>query len=411
VRALPLSLLLLGALPAFAQPTPVTGEILISVSGETSRLRPGVAADRRGRFIVVWREISGQDGGIAGRWVNTAGRPEGEGFLIEALDEGRHTGDPRVVCRSDGAVLAAWGESAFLRPGCARARLLVDGEDSEAFDLGDCAAENGRAPNVALAGLPDGRFTAVWEEGAIMTAAATDVVVRSFAAPGVPFAEKARVDGEEGTAADGVQTAPAVAQDAAGRAVALWYDQSTAVLFARRFDASGRPLGGPFRVTGNGNGFPLETAVAAAPDGRFVAVWSAFDGNATRIFAQRFDRAGRKRGASIQVSPPGSPSHRHREPDVDVDDDGNFVVVWDADRVDSAGTGVLGRLYDWDGKPQGPVFRINLTGGGSQGHPAAAFAPGSAGGRFLVVWDSQRDVDARGKIVGRLYAALPTVVP
>jgi hypothetical protein len=398
---------------------PVTGEILISVSGSTSRLRPGIAADRRGGFVVVWREIGGQDGGISGRRVSAVGVPLGQGFVVEPPDDGRHTTDPRVVCQADGGIFVAWGEAAFLRPGCVQGRLLGAGgeEDLPAFDLGACTTEtneNGRAPRVALAGRPDGRFTAAWEEGAAMSAAGTDVVVRSFAASGEPFAAALRVDGE-GAGAQGFQTAPAVAQDAAGRTVVLWSDERTGAVFGRRFNAEGRPLAARFPVAGGGTGgFPLETAVASTPGGRFVAVWSAFDGTATRILAQRFDAAGRKRGAPIPVSSiaaPASPAQRHREPDVAMDEAGNFAVVWDADRIDSGGTGVLARLYDRDGAPLGQAFRVNATGRGSQGHPAVAFAQAGKGKSFLVVWDSQRDAGALGSIVGRLYSTAQPVVP
>jgi hypothetical protein len=86
---------------------------------------------------------------------------------------------------------------------------------------------------------------------------------------------------------------------------------------------------------------------------------------------------------------------------------GNFVVVWAADGVDGGGTGVLGRLFDRDGVPQGEPFRINVTAPGSQGHPAVAFGRND---RFLVVWDSQKDANARGSIVGRLYIVRRPVV-
>jgi hypothetical protein len=408
MRILPL-LLFLSASVSSAQPMPVTGEILISVSDASSRLRPGVAADPAGGFAVVWREIEGQDGGISGRRLSAAGVPLGTGFVIEPRDDGRHTTDPKAVCRADGTLVAAWGEAAYLRPGCAKARLLAGtgGEDGDVFDLGACANENGRAPKVALAGLPDGRFSAAWEEGVTMTAAGTDVVVRSFGGPGEPLAEARRVDGGEETAEDGFQTAPAVALDAAGRSVALWYDGNLAELLGRRFDAAGQPLGEPFRID-SGTGFPVETAIAAAPGGRFVAAWSSYENGGTRIVAQIFDAAGRKQGAQVAVSPPDSPSRRHRNPAVALDADGGFVVVWDADRVDAGGTGVLGRLFDRRGKPQGAAFRINTTGPRSQGHPAVAF---TRSGRFLVAWDSQKDVSGRGSIVGRLYTTTKAVLP
>src|SRR4051812_44790605 len=124
MRILPL-FLFLSASVSSAQPVAVTGEILISVSDAASRLRPGVAADPAGGFAVVWREIEGQDGGISGRRLSAAGVPLGSGFVIEPRDDGRHTTDPKVACRADGGLVAAWGEAAYLRPGCAKARLLA----------------------------------------------------------------------------------------------------------------------------------------------------------------------------------------------------------------------------------------------------------------------------------------------
>jgi hypothetical protein len=403
------------------QPLPLSGEILISVSDTSSRLRPDVAADRAGRFMVVWREITGQDGGIAGRRLGVSGVPSSPGFAIEPQGDGLHTTDPRIVARTGGGFLVAWGEAAFLRPGCARARAFAaDGQDltaGDAFDLGPCATENGRAPNVALAGLPDGRFTAAWETGQAMSSNGFDIVVRPFASADEPLSDPLRVDEPvDGGGRISDQTAPALALDADGRAFALWHENSSAALIGRGFDTAGQPLGAPFRID-SGPGFPVQAAVASSLSGRFVAVWSAFTDQGTRIFAQLFDSVGRKHGRPVPVSPPDALSHSPRDPrdprdpDVAMDATGNFVVVWSADRVDGAGTGVLGRLFDRDGISQGEPFRINVTGPGSQGHPAVAFSRNDRNDRFLVVWDSQKDANARGSIVARLYFLFRPVVP
>jgi hypothetical protein len=426
MRIPPLLLLpgLLGALsPAAAlaqslQPVPLSGEILISVPDVSSRLRPDVAADRSGRFVVVWREIAGQDGGVAGRRLSASGVPSSPGFLVEPPGDNLHTTDPRVVTRAGGGFLVAWGEAAFLQPGCARARAFVpDGNDlaaGDVFDLGPCATENGRAPNVALAGLPDGRFTAAWETGHAMSSDGFDVVVRPFTSADEPLSDPLRVDEPlDGSGRISDQTAPALALDAGGRALSIWHENSIASLVGRCFNAAGQPLGASLRVD-SGPGFPVQAAVASSLSGRFVAVWSTFAGQETRIVAQLFDAMGRKQGGPVPVSLSGSPSHGPRDPrdprdpDVAMDATGNFVVVWAAEGLDGAGTGVLGRLFDRDGIPQGEPFRINVTGPGSQGHPAVVFGRND---RFLVVWDSQKDANARGSIVGRLYILLRPVVP
>jgi hypothetical protein len=402
---------LLSATPALPQPLPVTGEILISVSDETSRLRPDVAADRAGRFVVVWREIAEQDGGIAGRRVSSEGMPEGPGFVVAPREERLHTTSPRVVCRADGGFLAAWGEAAFPRQGCARTRLFdARTEAGEVFNLGLCASAPGRAPAVGLGGLRDGRVTAAWETGQASAPAALDVLVRPLSAPGEAPLEAVRVDvGDDGRGEDGSETAPAVAVDGLGRAFVVWVQADAGALFGRRFDAAGQPMGVPFRVDA-GIGIPLETAVAPVPGGRFVAVWSAYLGGGDRfaILAQRFDASGRKQGPLLVVSSASSPVREHHDPDVATDAAGNLLVVWGATRVDGSGTGVLGRFFDRKGEPLGEPFRINRTARGSQGHPAVA---STRAGRFLVVWDSQKSAAGRGSIVGRLYETPRPVVP
>jgi hypothetical protein len=398
----------LSAAPALPQAVPVTGEILISVSDQTSRLRPDVAADRAGRFVVVWREIEEQDGGIAGRRVSAGGVPEGPGFVVAPREERLNTTNPRVVCRADGGFLAAWGEAAFPRQGCARARLFeAQTEAGDAFDLGPCASAPGRAPVVSLGGLRDGRVTAAWESGQASAPAAIDVLVRPLSALDEAPGEAVRVDAGRGE--DGSETAPAVAVDGLGRAFVVWAQADAGALFGRLFDAAGQPLGAPFRVDA-GIGIPLEAAVAAAPGGRFVAVWSAYLGGGDRfaILAQRFDASGRKQGPLLVVSPASSPAREHHDPDVATDAAGNFLVVWGATRVDGFGTGVLGRFFTRKGEPLGEPFRINRTLRGSQGHPAVA---STRAGRFLVVWDSQRNAAGRGSIVGRLYETPRPVVP
>jgi hypothetical protein len=428
MRTASLLLLLLLAARALAQPAPVlqlqplSEEILISVSDVASRLRPAVAADRAGRFVVAWREIEGQDGGIAGRRLSTTGFPASPGFVVAPRETGLHTSDPRIVARSDGGFLVAWGEAAFLRPGCARARSFSAGPGDtaepagEVFALGDCTMENGRAPEVALAGLPDGRFLAAWESGQAMAPPPTGgftVLVRQVAATGVPLAEAlGAAEPKEGGPAAGEQIAPAVTVHADGGAFVLWLDRLRAALLGRRFAAGGQPLGPSFRV--DTAGFPVQAAVATSLSGRSVVAWSAFTGQEMRIVAQLFDAGGRKHGEPIPVSLPASSSasprdpRDPRDPDVALDAAGNFIVVWDADQADGAGRGVLGRLFDSAGVPQGPPFQINLTRPGSQGHPAVAFGRDD---HFLVVWESQKNADARGSIVGRLYLVLRTVVP
>lgn len=97
------------------------------------------------------------------------------------------------------------------------------------------------------------------------------------------------------------------------------------VVFARVYGAGGG-LKGPAFVVTDEVAIGQEQAVAAGPGGSFVVVWTADDGDQTGIFAQRFNRRGKKVGDRIQVN--RTTEGYQDSPAVDVDHDGSFVVAW-----------------------------------------------------------------------------------
>ena len=90
--------------------------------------------------------------------------------------------------------------------------------------------------------------------------------------------------------------------------------------------------------------------LAALPSGGFVAAWESwgYAGNVTSaVLAQRFDNDGDKVGLDFQVSPP---SWEMRRPSLAAFADGSFIVVWDNFYHDGSGYGVFAQRFDKDGK-------------------------------------------------------------
>ena len=67
-------------------------------------------------------------------------------------------------------------------------------------------------------------------------------------------------------------------------------------------------------------------AVALAPNGNFVVVWTGLDANANGVFARLYDTNGVALSGEIQVNTTTANNQQHAS--VAVDADGNFVVVW-----------------------------------------------------------------------------------
>ena len=128
---------------------------------------------------------------------------------------------------------------------------------------------------------------------------------------------------------DQYQTATAMDDD--GDFVVVWtsdeQDGSSHGVFAQRFASSGLRRGAEFQVNTRTGLFQYRPSAAMDSDGDFVVAWSSFgDGGNVGVFAQRFASTGAKLGAEFQVNT-YTPDFQSFS-SVAMDDDGDFVVVW-----------------------------------------------------------------------------------
>jgi hypothetical protein len=137
------------------------------------------------------------------------------------------------------------------------------------------------------------------------------------------------------TSLNGGQITPAVATDAAGNYVMVWVNKTSPApytaedIFARRYAADGTPLGAEFLVNTYTDYEQMNPAVAMDADGDFVVVWQTndFEGTGLEIRGQRYDPAGAPVGGEFQVNT--TTLYDQTRPDVTMDADGDFVVVWE----------------------------------------------------------------------------------
>lgn len=198
------------------------------------------------------------------------------------------------------------------------------------------------------------------------------------------------------------QRRPSVAAAAGGDFVVVWsddYDDDGYGVFARRFDATGTPLGGDVQVNVHTADDQDDAAVAMAPDGDFVVVWnSSFQVDEGDVFARRHDASGTPQGGEIQVNQ--FTTGQQRRPAVGVDASGGFVVVWQSEQ-DGSDYGVFARRFDPSGAPLAGEMQVNTYTTFSQGYPAVAVDPSGA---FVVVWESPQDGSGSG-VVARSFDA------
>ncbi|MEZ0369930.1 MAG: hypothetical protein ACAI44_12660, partial [Candidatus Sericytochromatia bacterium] len=181
---------------------------------------------------------------------------------------------------------------------------------------------------------------------------------------------------------------PGIAMDSTGDFVVVWQssdqDGSDYGIYAQRYSASGKPHGNEFRVNDNTNAKQHQAAVAMDDDGDFVVTWTS--DNQDSIFAKRFDSRGRALAGEFRVNTfSGLP---HRNPDVALDHDGDFVITWQSYGQDGHHYGIFAQRYNNRGQALGSDFPVNTSTTGSQSHPAIAM---DRDGDFVINWTGRVD--------------------
>ncbi|GAB4419154.1 MAG: hypothetical protein Fur0044_15430 [Anaerolineae bacterium] len=324
------------------------GPNLVNTFTTNDQSRPSVAMDTDGDFVVVW-DSYGQDGGVTGVYgqrYNTAGVPQGSEFRAN-----NHT----------------TGNQDF-------AKVALDA---------------------------DGDFVVAWESY-LQDGSGDGVYARRYNAAGVAQGNEFRVN----TTTTSDQAKPSLALDAAGNFVVVWQssgqDGSNAGIYGQRYTAAGVAQGSEFRVnttTANGQIFP---SVAMDSDGDFVVVWQSFeqDGSGYGVYVQRYNAAGAPQGAEFRANTYTSGSQRN--PSVAMDADGDFVVVWQSFGQDGDEYGVYGQAFRASGAPLGSEFQVNTYTTEAQLLPQVAM---DADGDFVVVWQSYGQDGSQEGVYARRYTA------
>jgi hypothetical protein len=333
------------AAPSRAQ-VPAGSELGVNTYTTGHQLQPAVAAAANGDFIVVWSDY-GQDGGngVFAQRYDAAGARRGGEFRVNTYttgsqDRAKVASDPR------GNVVVVWSS------------LGQDGSSGGVF-----------AQRLDAAGAPRGG--------------------------------EFRVNGYT----TGNQQWPAVATDAAGNFVVAWSGPDSGGyldVFAQRYDASGAPLGAEFRVNTYSTSIQFLPSVSVAAGGDFVVAWHSLqqDLSGNGVYAQRYDATGAPRGGEFRVNT-HTTNHQSRAV-VAMDAGGGFVAAWDSNYQDGDRAGVFAQRYDAAGAPQGTEFRVNTYTTETQSVPRLV---GEASGRFLLVWNSNGQDGSASGVYAQRYAA------
>lgn len=310
---------------------------------------PRVARTPTGIFVVVWSTAPYQLGeSIEARRFGGDGTPAGDAFSVDASTS-TYLVRPDVAVDSTGAFVIVWEErlspnaDSFIRG----RRYRADGTPIAApFSVGSLPGGHDGSPAIEIA--PDGGFVIAWEGwGPEPADFSLDIQAQRFGPDGSSRGPQFTVN----TYTTYPQFAPSLAISGDGRFIVAWHglgstgtDTDHLSIHARRFAANGAPDGGAFQVNTHTTGPQISVDVAAEADGDFVVSWSSYtssgsDDDGLSVQGRRFWEDGRADGDDLQFNLVTGSAQRFSR--LATSPSGDFVAVWESFRSDGSDFGSL----------------------------------------------------------------------
>ncbi len=401
---------ILVSVGAASAQTPAGGEFLVNTYTTGNQFIVRSAMEPDGDFVVAWTsEPDGSGYGSFGQRFAASGVPRGGEFQINTYTTGSQD-HPEIAVGSRGDFVVVWTSvqgSAMSTP--ARRYDAAGGAIGAEFLVTNATGYQG-LPRVGRAA--DGRFVVVWTSG-VVDGNNAGVAARRFDASGNPIGSEFAVN----TYTTNGQSDGDLDVEANGNFVAVWSDSngrdgSGNAIFGQRYDASDNRLGSEFLVNSYTTGDQVHPTVSVSPAGGFVVAWSSRpgDGSGYGVFSRRFDAAGSPVGADFVVNT-YTTGDQYAGPvvgQVAHDARGNFVVTWTSEGQDGDLYGVFAQRFSASGARRGAEFRVNTYTTDDQLRPSVA---SDAVGNFVVDWESRgQDGSSFGVIAQRFGGLLPATL-
>ena len=233
-----------------------------------------------------------------------------------------------------------------------------------------------------------------------------DIYIQLFDRNGTRAGTNRRVNDDTGTQE---QLKPSMMKDQSGKFVVVWQDYRAngypfnGDIYGQRFLADGTPQVANFKFNDD---FGTETQgwqdIDCDDFGNFVVVWEDNRNGNYDVYAQRYHKSGTKLGVNIRVNDDAGTAYQHN-PRVAVDGNGDFVIVWYDNR--SGRDDIMGQRFNASGVAQGTNFLVNDN-INNEKHVMPDVAC-DYNGNFTVVWIDYRNGSYPNNpdIYGRMYWA------
>ena len=300
-------------------------EFRVNTYTTSNQRDPSVAMDSDGDFVVVWRSFQdGSGDGIYAQRYDNTGAAQGAEFRVNTYTTNYQL-RPSVAIDSDGDFVVTWesyqdGNGYGIYP---RRYYNTGAAQGDEFRVNTYTTNNQLRPSVAIDS--DGDFVVIWES--YQDGSGYGIYAQRYNNTGTVQGAEFRVN----TYTTSEQSFLGVSMDSDGDFMVAWnspQDGSSYGIYAQRYNNTGAAQGAEFRVNTYTINNQQRPSVAMDSDGDFMVAWMSYqDGSASGIYAQRYDNTGAAQGAEFRVNTYTTSQQRY--PAVAMDSDGNFVVAWE----------------------------------------------------------------------------------
>lgn len=356
-----------------------------------------VDADAAGNFVVVWYKSGPDDSfGIFARRYASSGAALGTEFRVNSYTTGVQE-LPSLSVTDGGDFVISWTSSHQdgASTGVFAQRYASSGAPmGTEFRVNTYTLSDQSSSSVSCAA--DGSCTVAWISHG-QDGSGYGIFAQHYASTGSAIGTEFRVN----TYTTSQQTNPSVSTAANGDIVVVWASNGQKIgtdVFGQRYASNGSAVGTEFAVNTYTNNNEYFQEVSAYGDGNFVVVWHGYRayGGGQDVFGQRFDDAGAAVGTEFLINT--YTTNNQGEPSVSAGPDGSFVVLWSSSGQDGDLNGVFGQRFDSSGTAAGTEFPVNTYTSSYQDSPAVAM---DEDGDFVAVWQSRHDGDVAGLFAQR----------
>lgn len=350
---------------------------------------PVIAADTLGGFVVAWTENNDSTLLLCGY---TAGGCKRFDKIQLNNSNSESIEHPGIAMDKNGNFVVVWQSNTnendiFMRG--------FDRDGIERFSINTVnTITNGSQRNPAIAMYPNGDFVVVWEDDNDSDAN-YEILGSGYNSVGQLMFGPVMINSDS----LGQQLDPKIITDNNDMFWVVWenniHSSDNFDILGSGYNNEGVLEFGPITINSSYVGIPTNPDIALDENGNFVVVWQN-SSNENDIFVRGFYPDGVERIANntINVSTIGS----QKNPSITMENNGNFWVAWEDDGDNDGFAQIYALGFDNMGVPMFDPLLINNELLGHQQHPNIDM---NINGSFITVWEGDSDNDGYAQIMVR----------